>query len=100
MYKSAYFSNNKYEDISDESLIEKIRLGDIEAQDYLLEKYRNVVTMKSNRFFLIGAESDDMIQEGMIGLFKAIQSFDLDKKNISFKTFANRKTINYCYKNI
>ncbi len=89
MYKSAYFSNNKYEDISDESLIEKIRLGDIEAQDYLLEKYRNVVTMKSNRFFLIGAESDDMIQEGMIGLFKAIQSFDLDKKNISFKTFAN-----------
>lgn len=89
MYKSAYFSNNKYEDISDENLIEKIRLGDIEAQDYLLEKYRNVVTMKSNRFFLIGAENDDMIQEGMIGLFKAIQSFDLDKKNISFKTFAN-----------
>ncbi len=44
--------------------------------------------MKSNRFFLIGAESDDMIQEGMIGLFKAIQSFDLEK-NISFKTFAN-----------
>lgn len=89
MYKSAYFSNNKYEDISDENLIEKIRLGDVEAQDYLLEKYRNVVTMKSNRFFLIGAENDDMIQEGMIGLFKAIQSFDLDKKNISFKTFAN-----------
>lgn len=89
MYKSVYFSDNKYEDISDESLIEKIRLGDIEAQDYLLEKYRNVVTMKSNRFFLIGAENDDMIQEGMIGLFKAIQSFDLDKKNISFKTFAN-----------
>ncbi len=89
MYKNACFSNNKYKDISDESLIERIRLGDIEAQDYLLEKYRNVVTMKSNRFFLIGAESDDMIQEGMIGLFKAIQSFDLDKKNISFKTFAN-----------
>lgn len=89
MYKTEYFSNNKYEDISDESLIEKIRLGDVEAQDYLLEKYRNVVTMKSNRFFLIGAENDDMIQEGMIGLFKAIQSFDLDKKNISFKTFAN-----------
>lgn len=89
MYKSTYLSNNKYENISDENLIEKIRLGDIEAQDYLLEKYRNIVTMKSNRFFLIGAENDDMIQEGMIGLFKAIQSFDLDKKNISFKTFAN-----------
>ena len=44
--------------------------------------------MKANRFFLIGAEDDDMIQEGMIGLFKAIQSFDLEKNN-SFKTFAN-----------
>lgn len=89
MYNTAYLPNNKYENISDENLIEKIRLGDVEAQDFLLEKYRNVVTMKSNRFFLIGAENDDMIQEGMIGLFKAIQSFDLDKKNISFKTFAN-----------
>lgn len=89
MYKSTYLSNNKYENISDENLIEKIRLGDINAQNYLLEKYRNIVTMKANRFFLIGAENDDMVQEGMIGLFKAIQSFDLDKKNISFKTFAN-----------
>lgn len=88
MYTNAYTFNNKYENLSDEDLINKIRLGDVDAQDYLLEKYRNIVTMKSNRFFLIGAESDDMIQEGMIGLFKAIQSFDLEK-NISFKTFAN-----------
>lgn len=88
MYKSAYSFNNKYDDFTDESLIEKIRLGDNEAQNYLLEKYRNVVNMKANRFFLIGAESDDMVQEGMIGLFKAIQSFDLEKNN-TFKTFAN-----------
>lgn len=88
MYKSAYSFNNKYDDFSDESLIEKIRLGDNEAQNYLLEKYRNVVNMKANRFFLIGAESDDIVQEGMIGLFKAIQSFDLEKNN-TFKTFAN-----------
>lgn len=88
MYKNAYSFNNKYDDFSDESLIEKIRLGDNEAQNYLLEKYRNVVNMKANRFFLIGAESDDMVQEGMIGLFKAIQSFDLEKNN-TFKTFAN-----------
>lgn len=81
-------SNNKYENISDEELISKIRLGDFEAQNYLLEKYRSLVSVKANRFFLIGAESDDMIQEGMIGLFKAIQSFDLEKNN-SFKTFAN-----------
>lgn len=83
-----YNSNNKYAEIPDEKLIEKIRLGDSEAQNYLLEKYRNLVSMKANRFFLIGAESDDMLQEGMIGLFKAIQSFDLEKNN-SFKTFAN-----------
>ena len=82
------FENSKYKNISDEKLIELIRLGDLEAQNYLLEKYRSLVNMKSNRFFLIGAESDDMIQEWMIGLFKAIQSFDLEKNN-SFKTFAN-----------
>lgn len=86
--KSLYSFNDKYKNIPDEDLIEKIRLGDLGAQNYLLEKYRNLVNMKSNRFFLVGAESDDMIQEGMIGLFKAIQSFDLEKNN-SFKTFAN-----------
>lgn len=83
-----YSFNNKYENIPDEKLIEQIRLGDLGAQNYLLEKYRNIVNMKANKFFLIGAESDDMIQEGMIGLFKAIKSFDLEKNN-SFKTFAN-----------
>ena len=88
MVNKYLFENCKYKNISDEELIEQIRTGDLEAQNYLLEKYRNLVNMKSNRFFLIGAESDDMIQEGMIGLFKAIQSFDLEKNN-SFKTFAN-----------
>lgn len=89
MHNSNLYSfSNKYENIQDEKLIEQIRLGDLGAQNYLLEKYRNVVNMKANKFFLIGAESDDMIQEGMIGLFKAIKSFDLEKNN-SFKTFAN-----------
>lgn len=86
--KSIYLFDNKYDSFSDEELIEKTRLGDLGAQNYLLEKYRTLVSMKANRFFLIGAESDDMLQEGMIGLFKAIQSFDLEKNN-SFKTFAN-----------
>ncbi len=80
--------SSKYQNMSDEELIKKIRLGDLEAQNYLLEKYRGLASMKANRFFLIGAENDDMLQEGMIGLFKAIQSFDLEKNN-SFKTFAN-----------
>ncbi len=82
------FSDSKYQNITDEKLIEQIRLGDLEAQNFLLEKYRGLASMKANKFFLIGAESDDMLQEGMIGLFKAIQSFDLEKNN-SFKTFAN-----------
>ena len=86
--KNMYLFDNKYDKLSDEELIEKTRLGDLQAQNYLLEKYRTLVSMKANRFFLIGAESDDMIQEGMIGLFKAIQSFDVEKNN-SFKTFAN-----------
>lgn len=82
------FENDKYNNITDEELIKKIRLGDLEAQNYLLEKYRGLANVKANRFFLIGAENDDMLQEGMIGLFKAIQSFDPEKNN-SFKTFAN-----------
>ena len=84
MYNALYSFNDKYNDISDEELIKETRLGNLEAQNYLLEKYRSLVTMKANKFFLIGAESDDMIQEGMIGLFKAIQSYDLEKNN-SFK---------------
>ncbi len=88
--KKVYFfsESNKYNEIPDEELIAKIRLGDTKAQNYLLEKYKALVNMKANRFFLVGAEDDDMVQEGMIGLFKAIQSFDLEKNN-SFKTFAN-----------
>ncbi len=88
--KKVYFfiENNKYNEIPDEELIARIRKGDNKAQNYLLEKYKNLVGMKANKFFLIGAEDDDIIQEGMIGLFKAIQSFDLEKNN-SFKTFAN-----------
>lgn len=88
MTNSLYLFNNQYDNVSDESLIEKIRLGDMNAQNYLLEKYSYLVTMKANRFFLVGADDDDMIQEGMIGLYKAIQSFDMEKQN-SFKTFAN-----------
>lgn len=82
------FKNDKYNNVADEKLVEQVRLGDLEAQNYLLEKYRNIVNMKANKFFLIGAEDDDMVQEGMIGLFKAIKSFDQEKNN-SFKTFAN-----------
>lgn len=83
-----YDFESEYADIPDEKLIEIIKRGDKKALDYLLNKYRDLVSMKANRFFIIGAERDDMIQEGFWGLYKAIQSFDPEKQN-SFKTFAN-----------
>ena len=83
-----YTFDEKYFDMSDEDLIEEIRLGNLEAQDYLLQKYKSLVSVKSKRFFIVGAENDDIVQEGMIGLYKAIKSFDKNKDN-SFKTFAN-----------
>ena len=83
-----YSLDNNYNSMSDEQLISLVKTDDKYALDFIIEKYRDLVNMKANRFFLVGAEDDDMVQEGMIGLFKAIQSFDLEKNN-SFKTFAN-----------
>ena len=83
-----YHFENEYADISDEKLVEMIKMGDKSALNYLLNKYKDVVIMKTSRFFIIGAEKDDMIQEGFWGLYKAIQCFDPEKQN-SFKTFAN-----------
>ncbi len=83
-----YRFESEYVDIPDEKLVEIIKKGDKQALDYLLNKYRDVVVMKTNRFFIIGAEKDDMIQEGFWGLYKAIQSFDPERQN-SFRTFAN-----------
>ena len=83
-----YHFDRAYNDLSDEELIKKIKKSDNDALNYLIHKYKNVVTMKTNRFFAIGAEKEDLIQEGYWGLYKAIQSFDPEKQN-SFKTFAN-----------
>ncbi len=83
-----YQFENKYANIADEEVIALIKEGDKSALDYLLNKYKEVIKMKTNRFFIIGAEKEDMIQEGFWGLYKAIQSFDAEKQN-SFRTFAN-----------
>lgn len=80
------FSN--YQQMSDEKLIENIEANDQNALNCLIKRYNEVVYMKANKFFMIGAEKEDMIQEGMIGLYKAVKSYDLEKQN-SFKTFAN-----------
>ena len=80
--------DTKYSNMTDEMLIESIQLDDKMALECLMKRYNEIVNMKANKFFMIGAEKDDMIQEGMIGLFKAVKSFDVEKQN-SFKTFAN-----------
>lgn len=81
-------SINNYNNINDEDIIQKIKSGDTEALNYLLDKYKEVVNMKVSRYFIIGAEKEDIMQEGLIGLYKAIQSYDTQKQN-SFKSFAN-----------
>ena len=77
--------NNPYFNMPDEQVIEEI---DNIALNYLMNKYNDLVNMKASKFFMVGAEKDDVIQEGMIGLYKATKSFDTSKQN-SFKTFAN-----------
>ena len=89
MEKNMFSINeNEYAQITDEKLIENIKNDDQLALNCLMERYNDVVNMKANKFFMIGAEKEDIIQEGMIGLYKAIKSFDMQKQN-SFKTFAN-----------
>ena len=80
--------NNKYKDMTDEEILKLIKTKDDEALDYLICKYKDIVNSKVNKYFIIGAEKEDIIQEGMIGLYKAIKSFDTQKQN-KFKTFAN-----------
>lgn len=77
-----------YEDYSDEELILVLReKQETEIMDYLLNKYKNLVKKKAKVLFLIGGDTDDLIQEGMIGLFKAIRDYD-EKKDSSFFHFA------------
>ena len=84
-----YFQlNDSFNTMSDEELILLINSNDKEALNYLLNKYKELVYMKVSKYFIIGAERDDIFQEGMIGLYKAIRNFKADKHN-SFKTFAN-----------
>ena len=76
-----------YEAFSDEELIEKLRQGEDDITDYILEKYKPLVRKKTSAMYLIGGETEDLIQEGMIGLFKAIRDYKPDK-DASFYHFA------------
>jgi RNA polymerase sporulation-specific sigma factor len=76
-----------FDEFTDEALVEAVRNGDSEALEYLIHKYRNFVRAKARSYFLIGADREDIVQEGMIGLYKSIRDFREDKLS-SFKAFA------------
>ena len=76
-----------FEEFSDEELVDQVHLGNTNALDYLITKYRLFVKVKARSYFLIGADKEDIIQEGMIGLYKAIRDFKGDKL-ASFRAFA------------
>lgn len=77
----------QYLRLTDEELIRRLETGEEEVMDFLLDKYKSLVKKRAHTLYLIGGENDDLIQEGMIGLFKAIRGFRLSEET-SFRTFA------------
>lgn len=77
----------KYENCTDEQLVEKSRSKDSDAADFLMEKYKGLVRKEASSLHMQGADKEDLIQEGMLGLFKALRDYDASK-GASFKTFA------------
>ena len=76
-----------YAALTDEELIRRIRQGDVEAENRLYGSYKQIVRSKARTYFLVGADREDIIQEGMIGLYKAVCDYDFDKQT-SFRAFA------------
>ena len=79
--------NEKYNGLTDEEMISLFRDGDQEAMEKLLEKYKGMVLGKAKSMYILGGDSEDLIQEGMLGLFKAVRDFDCGR-DASFRTFA------------
>ncbi|TWJ96787.1 RNA polymerase sigma-H factor [Bacillus licheniformis] len=86
-FSKEQFSKERFCQLEDEQVIEMVHVGDSDALDYLITKYRNFVRAKARSYFLIGADREDIVQEGMIGLYKSIRDFREDKLT-SFKAFA------------
>jgi len=76
-----------YAELDDETLVSLAQGGDENAEEYLIRKYKDVVRSKAHLYFMVGADSEDIVQEGMIGIFKAIRSYN-KAKAASFHTFA------------
>lgn len=88
-----------YQNCADEDLIERLREGESEIEDYLMDKYKTMVRAKARAMYLIGGDTDDLIQEGMIGLVKAVRKYKKEKE-ASFRTYANRCVETQIYKAI
>jgi len=78
----------KYQNETDEMLIERLREGERDITDFIMNKYKNLVRSKAKSMYILGADTEDLIQEGMIGLFKAIRDYDAGR-DASFFTFAD-----------
>ena len=78
---------SNYEEMTDEALAVLAQDGDETAEEFLIRKYKDVVRSKAHLYFMVGADSEDIVQEGMIGIFKAIRGYD-QAKQASFHTFA------------
>ena len=78
---------DRWKDCSDEELIIRLREGEQEVMDYLMDKYKNLVRDKAKSMYILGGDTEDLIQEGMIGLIKAVRDFDVTQKT-SFSSFA------------
>ena len=76
-----------YGQMADEELIRRYREGDRDALDHIMEKYKDQVRKEANAMYLLGGENEDLIQEGMIGLFKAVQDYD-GQQGASFFSFS------------
>lgn len=84
---------------TDEELIMQLRAGETEIADYLMDKYKNLVRQKAHTLYLAGGDHEDLLQEGMLGLFKAVREYNLDKE-ASFYTYASTCITNQMYKAI
>lgn len=78
---------DRYDVFTDEELMEKLHDGDTQITEYIMNKYKNLVRKKAQSMFILGADGEDLIQEGMIGLFKAIRDYDMGR-DVNFFTFA------------
>jgi RNA polymerase sporulation-specific sigma factor len=85
--KEIEFTAGNYAELDDEKLVTLAQEGDENAEEFLIRKYKDVVRSKAHLYFMVGADSEDIVQEGMIGIFKAIRSYNKIRQ-ASFHTFA------------